>query len=389
MSYRTVVCCLIAVLLPVVASADCKWGTGTGVTILALSGTGCLGATVPGDLSTRPLGLGTVLGKVGVWLGTNDSYATTAYFGLQKAPTGFSNDFAIVGSSDTGTYRWLRIGYNAAENPGNAFVSKVAINTFTGDVTIGEVGVGGAPLAIATDLAARPIGIGMVKGKAGIWLSTTDNYATGAYFGLEKAPTGFLNDFAIVGANDAATPRWLRIGYNDSDNPSSTTPFHSQAAINIMTGDITTVGTVTAARVINATYQDIAEWVPASEAMEPGTVVVVDPHADNGVTTSTRAYDTAVAGVVSAQPGVLLGSGGPSKEQIATTGRVKVRVDASRAPIFPGDILVTSDKPGLAMKSKPIEINGQQIHRPGTIVGKALQPLASGQGEILVLLSLQ
>jgi hypothetical protein len=41
------------------------------------------------------------------------------------------------------------------------------------------------------------------------------------------------------------------------------------------------------------------------------------------------------------------------------------------------------------MKSQPLEIAGEQIHRPGTLIGKALEPLAKGTGEILVLLSLQ
>lgn len=154
-------------------------------------------------------------------------------------------------------------------------------------------------------------------------------------------------------------------------------------------GDVLVSGTLTAQHLIGAQYQDIAEWVPASEAMRPGTVVVIDPRNDNGVIPSARAYDTSVAGVVSAQPGVILGSAGPSKEQIATTGRVKVRVDASKAAIHLGDLLVTSDKSGVAMRSEPIDLNGRKIHQPGTIIGKALQPLASGEGEILVLLSLQ
>jgi hypothetical protein len=29
------------------------------------------------------------------------------------------------------------------------------------------------------------------------------------------------------------------------------------------------------------------------------------------------------------------------------------------------------------------------MHRPGTLIGKALEPLSEGEGEILVLLSLQ
>ncbi len=50
---------------------------------------------------------------------------------------------------------------------------------------------------------------------------------------------------------------------------------------------------------------------------------------------------------------------------------------------------MTSDVAGSAMKSQPLELGGVPIHRPGTIIGKALEPLESGTGEILVLLSLQ
>ena len=96
-----------------------------------------------------------------------------------------------------------------------------------------------------------------------------------------------------------------------------------------------------------------------------------------------------MAGVVSAEPGVILGVGGEGKLKVATTGRVKVKVDATRSPIKVGDLLVTSDAEGVAMKSEPVEVGGRKMHSPGTIIGKALEPLASGTGEILVLLSLQ
>jgi hypothetical protein len=74
---------------------------------------------------------------------------------------------------------------------------------------------------------------------------------------------------------------------------------------------------------------------------------------------------------------------------VATTGRVKVKVDASAGPIQVGDLLVTGDKEGVAKKSEPLSLGGVEIHRPGTLMGKALEPLAKGTGEILVLLSLQ
>jgi hypothetical protein len=151
----------------------------------------------------------------------------------------------------------------------------------------------------------------------------------------------------------------------------------------VVYGDATVTGR------IGATYQDVAEWVPSSGPMSAGSVVVVSSAALNTVTLASQEYDTRVAGVVSAQPGIILGVDGPSKAMIATTGRVKVRVDAGRHPIAAGDLLVSSSKPGVAMKSEPLEIGGMRMHRPGTLIGKALEPLQSGEGEILVLLSLQ
>jgi hypothetical protein len=156
-----------------------------------------------------------------------------------------------------------------------------------------------------------------------------------------------------------------------------------------VTGSVHATGDIISDGVINAKYQDVAEWVPAQKDMPAGTVVVLDQAKGNAVLPSSIPYDTTVAGVVSAQPGLILGEGSDSKAKVATTGRVKVRVDAAAAPIAVGDLLVTSSKSGMAMKSEPMEINGRKFHQPGTIVGKALQPLASGQGEILVLLSLQ
>jgi hypothetical protein len=150
-----------------------------------------------------------------------------------------------------------------------------------------------------------------------------------------------------------------------------------------MTGDLSVSGNVA------AKYQDVAEWVPAKEDLAPGTVVVLDTTTANRVMASSSAYDATVAGVVSSKPGLILGDHGANKEQIATTGRVKVRVDASSHAVAIGDLLVTSGKAGYAMRSEPMEINGRKFHQPGTIIGKALESLPNGDGEILVLLSLQ
>ena len=140
---------------------------------------------------------------------------------------------------------------------------------------------------------------------------------------------------------------------------------------------------------INAKYQDVAEWVDSSQELLPGTVVVLDTSKSNQVIASTQSYDSRVAGVISLKPGLALGEEAEGRVLVATTGRVKVKVDAGSGPIQIGDLLVTSDKPGIAMKSMPLDIGGARIHRPGTLIGKALEPLANGTGEILVLLSMQ
>jgi hypothetical protein len=153
-------------------------------------------------------------------------------------------------------------------------------------------------------------------------------------------------------------------------------------------GGINATGAITGGN-IAAKYQDLAEWVPSVQKLSAGTVVVLDRARHNHVRASREPYDTAVAGVISAQPGIALGEGGEGRVLVATTGRVRVRVEAADGPIRVGDLLVTSGVEGVAMRSVPMIVGGRAIHRPGSIIGKALEPLERGTAEILVLLSLQ
>jgi hypothetical protein len=149
-------------------------------------------------------------------------------------------------------------------------------------------------------------------------------------------------------------------------------------------------GNVNVSGNISAKYQDVAEWVKSDLPIEAGTVVITDPDRPDRVLPSNEAYDMRVAGVVSAEPGIVLGEAGEGKVKVATTGRIMVRVNALKYPIIIGDLLVTSDIEGMAMKSEAIEIgNGRKIHQPGTIIGKALEPISGAIGEIKVLLCLQ
>jgi len=63
---------------------------------------------------------------------------------------------------------------------------------------------------------------------------------------------------------------------------------------------------------------------------------------------------------------------------VLTYGVVTVKADAGYGEIHAGDLLVSSATPGYAMRALEIV--------PGTVLGKALEPLAAGTGAIRVLL---
>lgn len=177
---------------------------------------------------------------------------------------------------------------------------------------------------------------------------------------------------------------------------------------------------------------DLAETFLASEPLSPGELVRVDPSRPDAVLRTIGAGDPAVLGVVSARPGVLLGSApfspegllatwgdavaddflsslpdlradvlarhtdladrGTSDEvvalaletywgrvsvPVALSGRVPVRVDASNGPIAIGDPLAPGRTPGVAARAVDA----------GPTIGIALQSLAAGEGTVMAFVS--
>jgi hypothetical protein len=134
----------------------------------------------------------------------------------------------------------------------------------------------------------------------------------------------------------------------------------------------------------------LAEPFDISSPIAPeGAVVIIDEDHSGQLKLSERAYDSRVAGIISGANGVnpgltlsqkaALGAG----RNVALTGRVYVRADASTAPIKPGDLLTSSAVPGYAMK---VSDHGKA---QGAILGKAMSALPEGRGMVLVLVSLQ
>ena len=143
-------------------------------------------------------------------------------------------------------------------------------------------------------------------------------------------------------------------------------------------------------RTITINGADLVEPFPIKEeAIEKGSVVVIDEDNPGQLKRSTQPYDTRVAGIVSGangvRAGIILRQEGvlDQGENVALSGRVYVKADAQYGAIRPGDMLTTSDTPGHAMKASDRE------RTPGAVLGKAMSGLEEGQGQVLVLVTLQ
>jgi hypothetical protein len=136
-----------------------------------------------------------------------------------------------------------------------------------------------------------------------------------------------------------------------------------------------------------ADFAESVGTVGPRKSYEPGDVLIIDTTADRQFTLSQSPYSPLVAGIFSTKPGVLA-SLHPSEDPLLTNevplavvGIVPCNVSAENGPISRGDVLVTSSTPGYAMRGT------DPARLIGTIVGKALQPLPSGRGQIQVLLT--
>lgn len=135
---------------------------------------------------------------------------------------------------------------------------------------------------------------------------------------------------------------------------------------------------------------DYAESVDVSgerTTFEPGDVLVMLAGNGERFAKSSTPYSRMVSGIYSTKPG-MVGRRQTSEKKdfevpMAMIGIVPAKVTAQNGPIETGDLLVTSDLPGYAMK-------GTEANRMlGAVVGKALGSLQSGKGVIDVLVTLQ
>ncbi len=239
------------------------------------------------------------------------------------------------------------------------------------------------------------------------------NAGDGHGLGIVAANSGQDGGSAILAINKDASDTWPTIRASNVDNGnliemfngSLTDPWDDREFFVDYLGNVTIDGSFI------DTGADYADRLPVAEAVEPGDVLVIGP--DGRLLRSTASYATNVAGIYSTAPGFIGGDVTANTDEsdpqelahraalpdlltdeslervpVALAGVVPCKVSAENGAIQPGDLLVASDTPGHAMRADPIEVNGVEFYPPGTILGKAMEPLVKDTGVILVLVSL-
>jgi len=241
--------------------------------------------------------------------------------------------------------------------------------------------------------SASPDGVG-VEGR-----NMRGGYA--AYFtGMESAPADLEGHVVVIenmgGGGSAGADVLAIVASGESATPGSNVNFTTFFAGDTAVGAIE--GNGSGGVIYKSGGADFAELLPATEGLQPGDVVVIGP--DGRLIRSTQANQTNVAGVYSTAPGFLGGmtpdmeareaqeDAFSSRAPIAIVGIVPVKVSAENGAIRPGDLLTPSNTPGHAMKAEPVNVGGVEFYRPGTIIGKALEPLDKGTGVIRALITL-
>ncbi|PIE89356.1 MAG: hypothetical protein CR997_11550 [Acidobacteria bacterium] len=135
---------------------------------------------------------------------------------------------------------------------------------------------------------------------------------------------------------------------------------------------VTGAGEVYAEGSFHSGGADLAETFEVIEDQqnyEPGDIMVISIEEEMKLDHSQKAYSTLIAGVYASKPGVILGPDLEGSERIplGVIGVIPTKVNLEGGPIQPGDLLVSSSQPGVAMKADPARLI------PGCLIGKALQ----------------
>ena len=226
-------------------------------------------------------------------------------------------------------------------------------NAYIASATMGSIATGGI-VGTGSNLVAN-------IGSTTNWISNV--YASKGTFLTATVNTGGLQPGANTMANIGSTSAWFNNIYAVTANYNNIVV--NNGGIRPGANLIADIGSSTNwfnniyGVASHALYADLAEKYTSDSQYASGTVVIFGD--DTEVTASTKANDTRVAGVVSTNPAYLMNGGLAGGVAVALQGRVPCKVTGT---VIRGDLMVTSDIPGVAMTNND--------PKSGTIIGKAL-----------------
>jgi hypothetical protein len=287
---------------------------------------------------------------------------------------------------------------------GTVSAPTATIPVLNGDITLnGALGVSGsfsAPSATIPALGGS-VTVGSTLASSGVQVNGANILELGAGVAGKEPSAGKIGYQAfgpgaldIVGAGTTATNRQIRLWAEGGAQFMGAINAPS-ANIPTFNGNVTVNGEMTANVVTVTGGSDVAEpyRVAPEGDVKPvaGMVVAINPDEIGQMRVASHAYDKTVAGILSGAngiaPGITLRQAGTIADgtlPVASIGRVWCYCDAdANGPIEAGDMLTTSDTPGHAMKVADFD------RANGSIIGKAMSPLKSGRGLVLVFVSLK
>lgn len=256
-------------------------------------------------------------------------------------------------------------------------------------------------------VTANGVGIGVTNPSASLEIKK-DSYVNSSHILLTE--TG--DDFARLSFRNtiSSTKFWSFAGYLNATDANSRMNFYYYNGTSgfdyiSITGSgnvgigaynptekLQVSGKVKARGFIISAGADIAEPfdIENTEFVKEGMVLSLDSDNPGKLKIADKEYDKKVAGIISGANGINTGmvlsqenTIADGKYPVALTGRVYCWADASYGAIEVGDLLTTSNTAGHTMKVSNF------TKAQGAIIGKAITPLKSGKGLILVLVSLQ
>ena len=324
-------------------------------------------------------------GNVGIGTGTTAPAATLDVNGTVRVTSLGANNPNPICTGANGIL--TTTGCSSSSSSGTPILTQTSGSSGTSNIqisgglnTTGPIVANGQVVSIGPGAGFRVLGgegddvngapwYGVGESTLNLWPGAQNAVQVAGYFGLDfETSTGTMvmrGDSGFIGLNTTTPESMLEV------NGNITLTANSGASMTFQDG--TVQATAWNGTTLGGDYAESVDVLGDRSKYEPGDVIVIDPGSAGRFAKSSEPYSKLVAGVYSTQPGLVgrrTTADRPNKDAevpMAMMGIVPVKVSTENGAIEIGDLLVSSNMPGYAMKGTEAE------KMLGTVIGKALR----------------